>query len=199
MTSDQEAALIRAAQAGETGARDQLVEQWLPAIQRIARRRNTRYSGLEYEDLVQVGVMGFMSTLRTYRQGPVRLWPYAMRRVHGAMSDAVRAEICLQRGHVKNKKRRPLQFIEEYDIEDRRRSSHIEEADARHDSEALLRVLASNRQYIVRRLHEGASQKEISVEIGVPHTRVGQILWPAMRRLRVAAEHRGLCDYQSKD
>jgi RNA polymerase primary sigma factor len=80
--------LVRAAQTGDAGAREQLIEELLPRIEALARRYDR--PGVERQELVQEGVLGLLSALRTYdpdRGTP--FWAYARPHVARAMQRLV--------------------------------------------------------------------------------------------------------------
>jgi RNA polymerase primary sigma factor len=80
--------LVRAAQAGDPVAREQLIEAFLPRLEALARRYAK--PGVERQELVQEGVLGLLSALRTYdpdRRTP--FWAYARAHVARAMQRLV--------------------------------------------------------------------------------------------------------------
>jgi RNA polymerase sigma factor (sigma-70 family) len=63
--SDTEAPdLVRRAQAGDTAAREQLIDRLLPLVSSLARRFRTE--GLDQTDLIQEGVVGVLRALERY-------------------------------------------------------------------------------------------------------------------------------------
>jgi RNA polymerase sigma factor (sigma-70 family) len=65
--------LVRRAQAGDTAAREQLIERLLPLVSSLARRYRTE--GLDQTDLIQEGVVGLLRALERY--DPARGVPFA--------------------------------------------------------------------------------------------------------------------------
>jgi RNA polymerase sigma factor (sigma-70 family) len=64
---------VRRAQAGDTAAREQLIERMLPLISALARRFRTE--GLDQTDLIQEGIVGLLRALERY--DPDRGVPFA--------------------------------------------------------------------------------------------------------------------------
>lgn len=81
--------LIAAAQAGDTGAREQLIEAYLPLIGSLARLyRQTR--GVERTELIQEGVVGLLRALQRFDpERGVPFWGYAAWWVRQAMQQLV--------------------------------------------------------------------------------------------------------------
>jgi len=68
---------VRAAQRGDMAAREQLLEDFLPLVRRVARNYS-RTAALDLEELVQEGVVGLFTALERYDPdlGPP-FWAYA--------------------------------------------------------------------------------------------------------------------------
>jgi len=68
---------VRAAQGGDAGARDRLLDDFLPLIQCVARNYS-RATALQTDELVQEGVVGLLTALERYDPdlGPP-FWAYA--------------------------------------------------------------------------------------------------------------------------
>lgn len=64
---DESAPLVRRAQDGDTGAREQLISRLLPLITTLARRYRTE--GLDQTDLVQEGIVGLLRALERFDAG----------------------------------------------------------------------------------------------------------------------------------
>lgn len=74
------------------GERNQLIEQYIPLIRKIAGYviRNNAHR-IDYEDLVNVGVIGLIQSLKTYNTAyDVDLATYCKVRIRGAMLDELR-------------------------------------------------------------------------------------------------------------
>jgi RNA polymerase sigma factor (sigma-70 family) len=65
--------LVLRAQAGDTAAREQLIDRLLPLVSSLARRFRTE--GLEQTDLIQEGIVGLLRALERY--DPARGVPFA--------------------------------------------------------------------------------------------------------------------------
>jgi RNA polymerase sigma factor (sigma-70 family) len=65
--------LVRRAQAGDTGAREELIGRLLPLVSSLARRFRTE--GLDQTDLIQEGIVGLLRALERY--DPERGVPFA--------------------------------------------------------------------------------------------------------------------------
>jgi RNA polymerase sigma factor (sigma-70 family) len=65
--------LVRRAQAGDTAAREQLIDRLLPLVSSLARR--FRAEGLDQTDLIQEGIVGLLRALERY--DPERGVPFA--------------------------------------------------------------------------------------------------------------------------
>ena len=72
-TDAQTPGLVRRAQAGDTGAREQLIDRLLPLVSSLARR--FRSEGLDQTDLIQEGIVGLLRALDRYE--PERGVPFA--------------------------------------------------------------------------------------------------------------------------
>jgi RNA polymerase sigma factor (sigma-70 family) len=59
--------LVRRAQAGDTRAREQLIDRLLPLVSSLARRFRTE--GLDQTDLIQEGIVGLLRALERYDPG----------------------------------------------------------------------------------------------------------------------------------
>jgi RNA polymerase sigma factor (sigma-70 family) len=70
---DESTALVARAQAGDTRAREQLIDRLLPLVSALARRFRTE--GLEQADLIQEGIVGLLRALERY--DPARGVPFA--------------------------------------------------------------------------------------------------------------------------
>jgi RNA polymerase primary sigma factor len=81
--------LVRAAEAGEPDGSRELVEAFLPAIGRLARRFPSG-SGVDRQELVQEGVAGLLCAARRYDSGlNTPFWAYATFWVRKAMQELV--------------------------------------------------------------------------------------------------------------
>ena len=81
--------LIAAAQAGDVGAREQLIEAFLPSIAGVARLYR-RALGIERRELIQEGVVGLLRALERYdADRGVPFWGYASWWVRQAMQQLV--------------------------------------------------------------------------------------------------------------
>jgi RNA polymerase primary sigma factor len=89
LSPDAEHELVLVAIGGDSAARDELVEAFLPLIGSVARRyRNS--SGVDHRELMQEGVVGLLRALERYNRelgGP--FWPYATWWVRQAMQRLV--------------------------------------------------------------------------------------------------------------
>ncbi len=82
--------LITQAQSGDVGARNRLIEAFIPMIRHIAQKYHTNRS-IEEGDLVSYGVMGLMQAIETFDLSRgVKLATYATRRIHGEIKDRFR-------------------------------------------------------------------------------------------------------------
>ena len=80
--------LVRLSRSGDIGARDRLIERFIPA----ARAQAHLLCGkVEADDLIQEGMIGFLSALGSYREGgPARFSTYAHACMLNGMRTAVR-------------------------------------------------------------------------------------------------------------
>lgn len=80
--------LVRLVRAGDTGARDRLIERFIPAARVQAHLLCGR---VEVDDLIQEGMIGFLSALESYRaNGGARFATYANACMLNSMRTAVR-------------------------------------------------------------------------------------------------------------
>ncbi|MEA2333383.1 MAG: polymerase primary sigma factor [Thermoleophilaceae bacterium] len=86
---DRERALLAAAQSGDGGAREELVETFMPLVAAMARRyRNA--AGVDREELMQEGVVGLLRAAQRYDAEWGRpFWAYASWWVRQAMQQLV--------------------------------------------------------------------------------------------------------------
>lgn len=83
--------LIRLFRAGDDGARNRLIERFIPAARAQAHMLCGR---MEADDLVQEGMIGFLSALNSYREGSgARFATYANTCMLNSMRSAVRAAV----------------------------------------------------------------------------------------------------------
>lgn len=83
--------LIRLFRAGDDGARNRLIERFIPAARAQAHMLCGR---MEADDLVQEGMIGFLSALNSYREGSgARFATYANTCMLNSMRTAVRAAV----------------------------------------------------------------------------------------------------------
>ena len=81
-------ALIKRAQAGEEGAKERLVEENLPLVRSVVKRFKGR---LEYDDLMQLGAMGFLKAVAGFDEGfGVRFSTYAVPMIMGEIKRFLR-------------------------------------------------------------------------------------------------------------
>lgn len=81
-------ALIKRAQAGEESAKERLVEQNLPLVRSVVKRFKGR---LEYDDLMQLGAMGFLKAVAGFDEGfGVRFSTYAVPMIMGEIKRFLR-------------------------------------------------------------------------------------------------------------
>ena len=81
-------ALIKRAQAGEEDAKERLVEENLPLVRSVVKRFKGR---LEYDDLMQLGAMGFLKAVAGFDEGfGVRFSTYAVPMIMGEIKRFLR-------------------------------------------------------------------------------------------------------------
>lgn len=81
-------ALIKRAQAGEENAKERLVEENLPLVRSVVKRFKGR---LEYDDLMQLGAMGFLKAVAGFDEGfGVRFSTYAVPMIMGEIKRFLR-------------------------------------------------------------------------------------------------------------
>lgn len=81
-------ALIKRAQAGEESAKERLVEENLPLVRSVVKRFKGR---LEYDDLMQLGAMGFLKAVAGFDEGfGVRFSTYAVPMIMGEIKRFLR-------------------------------------------------------------------------------------------------------------
>lgn len=83
--------LIRLFRSGDDGARNRLIERFIPAARAQAHMLCGR---MEADDLVQEGMIGFLSALNSYREGSgARFATYANTCMLNSMRSAVRTAV----------------------------------------------------------------------------------------------------------
>ena len=72
--------------------REELVNECLPLVKRVAHRLSARLpSHLDVRDLVQAGLVGLLDAMERFEPSRgIKFWSYAERRVRGAMLDSLR-------------------------------------------------------------------------------------------------------------
>jgi RNA polymerase primary sigma factor len=89
-----ERALVAAAAHGDRAQRDRLVESFMPAIRTMARQYR-HYPRVDQRELVQAGVVGFLSAVDRYDPAfGTPLWAYAAWWVRAAMQQVVAELSC---------------------------------------------------------------------------------------------------------
>jgi RNA polymerase sigma factor (sigma-70 family) len=95
-TPENEQDLLRLHHAGDSAATARLLADYRQMIERIAQRLDAKIptrAGIDYDDLIQAGSIGFLQALERYKTScGVKLYTYAKHRVRGAMIDAIRVE-----------------------------------------------------------------------------------------------------------
>lgn len=92
---DEVDALWRALKAdADEGARDRLLEHYLPLVKRTAERLRSKLPDMvDLDDLVSSGVFGLIDAVRGYDPGRgIRFETYGAQRIRGAMLDGLRSE-----------------------------------------------------------------------------------------------------------
>ncbi len=88
LTQEEEIYLISKMQAGDVEARNILIERHLRLVKSIANKN--RYKGIEVEDLIQEGIIGFMTALEKYDPTKeIKLSTYATYWIRAAMLRAI--------------------------------------------------------------------------------------------------------------
>ena len=88
-------ALIEAAQQGDGAASETLARENLPLVKSLVRRFIGR--GVDYEDLIQIGYIGFMKAVNGYRDSyGVRFSTYAVPLILGELRRYMRDEGALR-------------------------------------------------------------------------------------------------------
>ncbi len=88
LTHEQTLALIKEAQEGNIGAKEKLIEQNIPLIKSIVKRFKGR---LEYDDLMQLGSIGFLKAIQNFNvQFGVRFSTYAVPMISGEIKRFLR-------------------------------------------------------------------------------------------------------------
>ena len=86
LTHEETLKLILDAQAGDDSAKEKLVVENVPLIKSIVKRFKGR---LEYDDLMQLGAMGFLKAIANFKtEYEVRFSTYAVPLISGEISPA---------------------------------------------------------------------------------------------------------------
>jgi len=180
MPSTDEAALIAAAQAGDTGARNELVIKYLPAIEKLACIRWKRETGLEVDDLIQIGALALMQCIPRYVLGEFGLWTFAYRRIQGAMTDAIKRSMCRHRS---GKRTLPIQLGDW----DAAVAGNVPLVETRHDAAIYLDMLTPTRRAVIEQYYAGLSRRQIAANLHLSHNHVTNVLVEARHRIRLFA------------
>lgn len=92
-TPEHEQSLIRAAQAGDKDARDELLMGSLPFVRKALRRRYPTVDDQDFEDLVQESVPALLGCIERYdhdHPARARLYVFARSHIHKAVCDYFR-------------------------------------------------------------------------------------------------------------
>ncbi len=90
LDDEQIAQLITQAQSGDVGARNKIVESFVPLIRHIAHKYLAN-KNVEEGDLVSYGVIGLMQAIETFDPSRgVKLQTHASNRIHGEIKDSFR-------------------------------------------------------------------------------------------------------------
>ncbi len=88
LTHEQTLALIKEAQEGDIGAKEKLIEQNIPLIKSIVKRFKGR---LEYDDLMQLGSIGFLKAIQNFNvEFGVHFSTYAVPMISGEIKRFLR-------------------------------------------------------------------------------------------------------------
>lgn len=85
--------LVARARAGDRGAAQELLAETEGLVRKMAGNCIKQFSGMEYEDLVQIGLIGVVEAIDTFDlERPVRFSTHAFWRIRGALSQARRLD-----------------------------------------------------------------------------------------------------------
>lgn len=174
-----EEALAALAQEGRDEALVFLVERCVPLVKRQASF--LRSPVLESEDLVQEGMMGLLSAVRTYRPGAARFCTYASVCVRNRMLSAMR-RAGLSRGGLSGGEAREEACREEGQADDPAQLLVRREEESR--LHCRLKERLSSREYAVLMLYlQSYSYEEAARRMGISSKAVDNALQRARRKL----------------
>lgn len=174
--------LIPMARAGDDAAVTELVTRYLPMI----RRRASRYflPGMEAEDVVQEGLIGFLKAVRLYERGQSAFPTFAQVCVGSTMASAAKAAL--------SQKSRPLRDYSSLDVlegETTEQTAGLEEeliiAEQMEELRSRIRtVLSGFEQQVLTLYLSGHSYLEISQLLDAAPKAVDNALQRVRRKLR---------------
>ncbi len=183
---------------------EQTISRLLPSVRIIARQlsKGKAHLGIEFDDLVQVGLVGAWQALSRY-DGSVKLETFVEPRIRGAMLDEMR------RGPVMNRRTLGMRRRGERVPAVRQlRPNHLRHRSVR-EMPVLADIASAGQQIVsfVRSLgvemtpqdraglearYNGSTLVEIGQVLGVGETRVSLLLFALHNRIRAALASQGL-------
>ena len=120
LTPEETADLIRLAQSGDDEAKTALLQHNMPLIKSIVRRYQNKQ--IEYEDLMQLGTLGFIKALNHFDLSfGVRFSTYAVPMIAGEIKRFIRDNGAIKVSRsIKGKNQRIGKYIEEFRQENQR-------------------------------------------------------------------------------
>ena len=140
---------------------------------------------IEYQDVAQEGLIGYLEASRRYQPGDASLNTYAMDRCNGAMLDAIRPP----RGSARIDERSMCSLDDALDVagDDGRKWS---DAIAIKQIYAAFDLLPDQQRDVMRLIYiDGLQNRETAQELGISEGRVSQIHKAAIKKLRKKYGH----------
>ena len=196
-------ALIKRAQAGEESAKERLVEENLPLVRSVVKRFKGR---LEYDDLMQLGAMGFLKAVAGFDEGfGVRFSTYAVPMIMGEIRRYLRDNSVIRVSrHLKDLAYQIFRLKEAYVHEHQEEPSiawlaeqcEVKEKDVADALDACQSVLSifepiyssdgpdRERKLIILRYFRDKTQSEVAAELGVSQVQVSRMENKILSKMR---------------
>lgn len=144
--------------------RNQIIEEYLPLVERIAKHEVSRLpANVELGDLVSVGTIGLMEAMERFDPGKGQFVHFARLRIRGAMRDFLR-----KNDHVPRSIRRNVRDIAEA------RNALAEQLGRTATDEEVAAYLGITMKSLEKRVREGEIRRKVSLD--APTTEDGSTL-----------------------
>ena len=180
MTLEKELNLIKLAKAGDEAARDEILLEYGKLVRIIARSIEIAGLDLDYDDLFQVGNIGLLRAISSYKEDSNATFrTYASRCIHNAIIDELRKKSPISTVSIGDEPlvdKIPSPIDPEKDYIDKENASLLFDTIQSTLSEAEFEVL---RFYL-----DGMSYQEISTKLDMEKKKVDNTLYSIKKKIK---------------